>query len=93
MNDFGKYSVIIFASETPTREDIASVLLAAIQQSGSDLIADTVSPDSIRQLNSTNKTITLNVSGVTLLKGENANSIRKELTKSTGLEPGRSWKS
>lgn len=93
MTNFGKYSVIIFASETPTKKEIADVLLAALQDTGSVLIADTVSPDNIKQLNSASKTITLNVKDVTLLKGENVRYIRNELTKNTGLEPGRSWKS
>jgi hypothetical protein len=93
MIDFGNHSVIIFASETPTKEEIAHALLAALQDIGSVWIADTVSPDSIKRLNTMSKIITLNVKDVTLLKGENVRSIRKELTKSTGLEPGRSWKS
>jgi hypothetical protein len=93
MTNFGKHSVIIFASETPTRMEIANALRAALQDIGSVLIADTVSPDNIRQLNTASKTITLNVKDVTLLKGGNARFIRNELTKSTGMEPGRSWKS
>jgi len=93
MKNYGKYSVLIFASETPTRLEIANALRAALQDIGSVLIADTVSPDSIKQLNSASKTITLNVKDVTLLKGENVRYTRKELTRNTGLAPGRGWKS
>ena len=89
MTNFGKYSVIIFASETPTQTEIVNALRAASLGIIPVWIADTVSPDNIKQLNSTSKTITFSVKDATVSKVVKGKYTKKKSTKGTGRKPGR----
>lgn len=93
MTNSGKYSVIIFASETPTKTEIANVLLAASLEIGSVSIADMVSLDNTNLPSMMSVTITANAKDVMALKVVRGKSTRNKSIKGTAHKHGRSWKS